>query len=164
MLTDFAARKMAEARWVPHPDVQAALDYVVKLLTNPESDGISKLERIFKGCDYENQRNREAETFAIGLLGKRFQGDYISFQADCPDDTRCRFHLRVARTHDELAKMPPAHAEHFLNLLRPLEEGAVAPKQAEAPRPKPQTPKTESKTTASQRPAIRKATLGKQRT
>lgn len=133
MLTETAARKLAEARWLPHPDVQAALDYVAKLFTAPETDGMSKLERIYRTCQYENQRNNQLEAGALAILGKRFKGEYISFQADCPDDGRCRMHLRVGRTHAELAQTPPAHTSYFLNLLKPLEEWIVPPKPGDKP-------------------------------
>jgi hypothetical protein len=120
-------KHLAVHRWVAHGDIQAAVDYVKALLIAPESDGISKLERIYRGSDFENQRNHAVETFALTVLGKRFKGDYISFQADCAPDGRCRFHLRVARSHGELAAMPPAHADHFMNMLSPREDWIVGP-------------------------------------
>ena len=120
-------KHLASHRWIAHGDIQAAVDYVKALLIAPEADGVSKLERIYRGSDFENQRNHAAETFALTVLGKRFKGDYISFQADCAPDGRCRFHLRVARSHGELAAMPPAHADHFINMLSPREDWIVGP-------------------------------------
>ena len=118
MVTLDTLKQIEAARWNPHPETSGFLRWAIASLTEPESDGVSKLERVYLTCEYENQRNEEIQTAVFALIGKRFKEKVAFFQADCPAHGRCRFHLRLAKSHADLASTPPAHGEYFLNLLK----------------------------------------------
>jgi len=126
-LTASAIRDLQAARWEPNPETVGFLRLVKTTLTEPETDGVSMLERIYLTCDFENQRNREVEAAVFAVISKRYKEKVAFFSADCPEDGRCRFHLRIARTHPDLAATPAAHATHFLNLLKPHDEWVRPP-------------------------------------
>ncbi len=127
MLTPEGEYQLAKIRWEAEPETQAALKFIVTTLTLPESDGMSMLERVYRTCPYENQRNAEIEAAGFAFLSKRFRNEYCFFQADCPDDGRVRFKLRIADHPNDVRKVPPANEEYNLNLLKDMEEWVIPP-------------------------------------
>lgn len=126
--TEAAIDAMERARWLPDPETQAALNFIITILSQPESDGLNKLERIYLTCKFEEQRNREVETAAFAFLQKRFRREYAVFTADCADHGRARFKLRIGESHADLAKCIPATGEVMLNLMKPHDEWISGPK------------------------------------
>lgn len=126
MFTQQAFRTMAEARWIADAETEASLTYVVECLTQPDADGTSELERIFRTYPHENERNHLARKAGWGHLKRRFRNDYVFFAADCPDDGRCRFHLAVSDV-PITDSTPQAHRTYFLNLLREHADWIVPP-------------------------------------
>lgn len=127
LLTDEGARQIQHARWSVPRDVQATLDYEVSILTVPESNGISKLERIYKTCDFEEQRRQEVITAIFAKFKNQHEDAFVWVFADTPDDGDCVFFMKVAETQAALAKAPTARRAFNLNLLRPVEEWAIQP-------------------------------------
>jgi hypothetical protein len=119
--------RLEAAKWLPDPETEATLQFLVKTLTTPEADGLCMVERVYLTCQYENQRCEEIQTAAIAFLGKRFKDKAAFFQADLPDDGRCRFQLRLADHFNDLEDAQPAKQDWFLNLLKPKEEWIRAP-------------------------------------
>ena len=124
------AERIERERWEPDPETAATLRWLIIQLNAPESDGKSMLERVYLTCQHENQRVEEVQNAGFALLGKRFKDKYVFFQADCPPDTRIRFKLKIADNHRDLARVPAATGEVFLNLLRPKEDWILPPKRA----------------------------------
>lgn len=120
--TESTVQALEAVRWLPTPECQAFVNFIRDVLVKPESDGLSKLQRVYLTCDYENQRNEEIQAAAFALIAKQFKEKFAFFQADCPDDGQCRFHLRLARSQHELQYQQPAHSGHFLNLLKTKDE------------------------------------------
>lgn len=148
--TDAFREAVQRARWEPDPETVAALAFIKSALTAPESDGKSALERVYMTCPYENQRSAEIETAGFAFLHKRFKPEYAFFKADCPEDGRVRFELRIAKSHRDLASTPPAKTEWNLNLLKPHDEWVIPPKPElvlTQPAPKP-APKVAEKPAA----------------
>lgn len=127
--------KLLKARWEPDPEVAAALQYLVTLFSTPESDGMSKLERVYRTCAFEEMRNREIETAAIAFLQKRFKREYAVFTVDCAPDARVRLKLRIGASHRDLEKCIPATGEVWLNLLTPREDWIGGPRLVPSPPP-----------------------------
>ena len=125
--------RMERARWTADPEAQGALDYLVTTLTEFESDGISMLERVYRTCPHENQRNHQIWAAMNAYLCKRFKAEIAVFSADCPDDGRCRFHLSIGRGHADVKQATAAHRTYFLNLLKPLEEWIRPAPESETP-------------------------------
>lgn len=148
--------QMEAVKWSADPETMATLQYLVQTLTTPEADGLTMLERVYLNCPHENQRCEEVQTAALAFIGKRFKEKAAFFQADLPDDGRCRFQLRLADHYAELKDAQPAKAEWFLNLLKPHEEWICAPKLElvlTTPAPKPvSAQKPESKQPAKGKP------------
>lgn len=126
--TDATREAIERARWTPEPETVAALTFIKATLTAPESDGKSMLERVYMTCPHENQRCAEIEAAGFAFLNKRFGPEFAFFKADCPDDGRVRFELRISDSHRGLASTPPAKDEWNLNLLKPHDEWVVPPK------------------------------------
>lgn len=146
------AEKMEAIRWTPDPETVATLRFVIHTLTSPESDGLSMLERVYLNCRYENQRCEEIQTAGFAIVGNRFKGKSVFFQADLPDDGRCRFQLRIADHPAEVKDAQPAKEDYFINLLRPRDEWVTGPAVAkpELVLTKP-APKSDSQTRAKPR-------------
>lgn len=149
IVTDALMAAIEKNRWTPDPESQALVNFIRDALVQPEEDGVSMLERTFRTCPYENQRNESIQAAGFAIIKKRFREKVAFFQADCPDDGRCRFHLRLADNHRDVQFATPAHADHFLNLLREP-DAWIRPPEPLGGRPemvlqKPaQPPKTES--------------------
>ena len=151
-------------RWSVPPEVQAALDYEVTVLTRPESDGMSKLERIYRTCAYPEQRRQEIISAVYATFKKQFIGRHIWFFVDCEDYEQTVFFMKVADTQHELAKAPTARKSFNLNLLRDVSDWVAPPKAPENHRPvangnaaKPTgQPRAEPKKPTPQRPPARK--------
>ena len=127
-LTDAAIKALEDARWNPEPEVVAALTYEVQVLTRPESDGMSKLERIYRTCAYPEQRRQEIISAVYATFKKQFIGRHIWFFVDCEDYEQTVFFMKVADTQHELAKAPTARKSFNLNLLRDVADWVAPPK------------------------------------
>lgn len=118
LLTDAAMKALEEARWRADAETEATLDYIVRTLTSPESDGLSMIERTYKTCEYRNQRNAEVWAAGSAFLQKSFKSKAVYFAVDCPDEGHVTFHLAVSDTARDLHSTPQAHRSWNLNLLR----------------------------------------------
>lgn len=152
--------QMEAIRWSPDPETTATLRYLVQTLTTPEADGLTMLERVYLNCGYENQRCEEIQTAALAFIGKRFKEKAAFFQADLPDDGRCRFQLRLADHYAELKDAQPAKADYFINLLRPRDEWICGPK-TELPLTQPVKAKPTPKTFTETKPKARMLAKGR---
>lgn len=147
--TQAFADEVTRQRWAPDPETVAALKYVIRELTLPESDGLCKIERVLLTCQHANQRDEEIRTAGFAILGKRFKDRAVFFHVDCSDEGLCSFALRLARHSHELHSKQPAKDTWFANLLKPREEWVTAPTKtrrapaavSRRPAPQPDPPK-----------------------
>lgn len=132
---------MEDARWLADPETEAALEFIVTAITQPQEDGRSLLETAYRECDYEAQRDEMIRREGFAILKQRFRNECAFFQADCAEDGRCRFQLRLADSHADLEKVIPAKRDYFINLLKPVDEWVRGPlvlvKQPAAQKPAP---------------------------
>jgi len=104
-LTPSATEALLKARWTADPETEGTLDYIVRTLVAPESDGLSMLERAYRVADYRNQRNAEVWAAGSAFLQKRFKDKAVYFAVDCPDEGYVTFHLAISDSARDLDNM-----------------------------------------------------------
>ena len=134
-LTPSATEALLKARWTADPETEGTLDYIVRTLTTPQTDGISMIERAYRVADYRNQRNAEVWAAGSAFLQKRFKDKAVYFAVDCPDEGCVTFHLAISDSARDLHSTPQAHRSWNLNLLREHADWVLPPK-ATNPEPK----------------------------
>lgn len=131
--TPAATEALIKARWTADPETEGTLDYIVRTLTTPETDGVSMIERAYKTCDYRNQRNAEVWAAGSAFLQKRFKDKAVYFAVDCPDEGHVTFHLAISDSARDLHSTPQAHRSWNVNLLRPKDEWIIPPIEMDPP-------------------------------